>query len=153
MITSVRRSIPGTPPETGASIQDMPQAARSRSAMVLVAAGLMLEWSIRIFPGAPAAAMPSSPNATASTAAVSVTHRMTTRQLCATAAGEAASRAPAARSGSSLLGLRFHATTAWPAARSWRTMAPPIRPVPMKPTASAIQFSCTRGQAPAGLPA
>jgi hypothetical protein len=43
MITSVRRSIPGTPPETGASIQGMPQAALSRSAMALVAAGLMLE--------------------------------------------------------------------------------------------------------------
>jgi hypothetical protein len=138
MITSVRLSIPGTPPETGASIQRIPVSRPSLSAMARVVAGLMLEWSTRILSGPPPDATPCSPNTTVSTAGVSVTQRITSRLARASSEGERARSAPAWTSASSLPGVRFHTSVGWPAASSCRTIGPPTVPVPMKPTAGAV---------------
>lgn len=111
MIASVPCSAPGTPPDTGASIQPMPQACSSREAMSRQASGAMLEKSTTSLPAAPPCATPSLPNTTISAARWSVTHIMTMSTTRAIAAGDSTAVAPCATSGASFSRLRFQTAT------------------------------------------
>ncbi len=150
MTASVPARVPATPPDTGASTQPIPLASCRRAASSRVAPGRMLEWSTNSDPCPPAAAMPSAPKSTASTACASETQAKTTAASAATSAGEPAPRAPAATTASSLRGERFHATTGRPAARSRSTIAVPISPSPTNPTTAGAAVSSMRPQGTCG---
>jgi hypothetical protein len=79
------------------------------------------------------AMMPSSPSATARTAAASVTIENTISDAAAASRGVAAKRMPALISGSALSRLRLKPVTVWPAAMSRGTMPTPMAPSPTKP--------------------
>src|SRR6266508_2946617 len=77
--------------------------------------------------------MPSSPSATACTAAASVTIENTISAPLAAARGESAHRMPDLISGSALSWLRFQPVTVCPAAISRGTMPAPMAPSPTNP--------------------
>ena len=126
-----------TLPDTGASsIAPPPSAARSDSRRL--ASGAIVLMSAHTAPRRSPARMPSWPEATSSTAAVSVTIDSTTSASAATAAGVSARRMPIATSGSALAGERFQPVTVKPASSRRSTTALPIEPSPTKPTEVAF---------------
>src|SRR5690606_5903686 len=135
---SVPFCAPRTPPETGASTQRMPAEAASRAAMSRVARGEMLEQSTSNVPARAPAAMPSVPKTTASTAALSDTHRNTMSARRATSAGDVHGAAPAAQAARSFAAFRLKALTREPASSSRRTIGSPILPSATKPSAASV---------------
>src|SRR5579885_2127417 len=77
--------------------------------------------------------MPSSPSATAWTAAVFVTMVKTSSHRSAASRGLCAQRAPASSSGAALSRVRFQTLTSCPAASRRRTIDLPITPRPTNP--------------------
>jgi len=77
-----------------------------------------------------AAAAPSGPNSTSSSAAgvASIVH--TASAPPAASAGEAARRAPFCTAGRAFSAVRFHTVTSWPASTSRMAIGSPIRPRP-----------------------
>lgn len=82
---------------------------------------------------------PLSPKSTSSTAAVSLTQRMTTSVCCANFTRSLLGIAPASTSSFILLGVRFHTATPSPALRRSCAMPLPRIPSPTKPILSLIQ--------------
>src|SRR5918994_1881237 len=133
MIASCPASRVARLPETGASSICAPVSATRSASRRLAAASIVL-MSAYTFPAPSPARIPSGPDATSSTAAVSVTIERTTSAPSATSRGVPATTIPLASRDSARPGLRFQPVTGWPAASSRSTILPPIEPSPTKPT-------------------
>src|SRR5579871_4939132 len=115
---------------TGAEYLDAPVAV-TRACCSRSTPGSIVEVSITSFPGASAGMASSS---TETTSGESGTHNKVISDAATTAAGPAASRAPAATAASIGWRLRDATVTSWPAARRWRVIGNPIAPSPMNPS-------------------
>ena len=116
-------------PETGASTIIAPASA-TRAASRRLASGEIVDMSAQTAPGPRPAMIPSSPVATSSTAAVSVTIERTTSAPDAQSRGLVATLSPRAASASALAGVRFQPLTSYPPASRRSAIRPPIDPRP-----------------------
>src|SRR5262245_19561122 len=96
--------------------------------------------------------MPLGPTTTCSISTGPGRQVLTTSQASASAAGESAHCAPAARSGAAFSGRTSWTVRWWPARRSCPASGRPMLPTPMNPTFTSLQRVETEDVIPEDLP-
>ena len=133
MKVSVAASAPAVPPETGASRKARPASALSLCTVAMS----MVELSIRIAPGALAAAAPPGASSASRTCWPAGSMVMTNSAPCAASAAEPAVAPPSAAKAATASGTTSKPVTWWPdppfAFSRLRAIGRPILPSPMKP--------------------
>ena len=135
---------PAMPPLTGASSEWMPRSAKD-SSIAMAAAAPEVDRSTKVRMVLPSR-MPVAPRTTSSTICGVGRLANTMRAVEATAAADSARVAPRDSIGRVAASLASQTVTGYPAASNRSTIAPPMRPTPMKPIGSLMFFRTSRCQ-------